>query len=215
MQIYSIFCTIGSNNATFSLFERYYKENFPHWSYIVAHSPFLGIFFGCLVSLVVFGWLITDILCVILFLALRQNLIFLTNRLIICCQKKPTKNKLGLDLKYWNNFRKKYLEIAELCEQVQKFATPLILACYVGVISEIVFNLFYWIGPNTPVNDNPAIKLFQEGFFFFHYLMRIFAVTYSSAEVYHKCLSILQQIQKVPNCAYTSVVKHEKNYNNF
>lgn len=164
------------------------------------------------------GWITTDVVCVVLFRALWEKLNSLENKIKVELQE-PEKQKFSKTRwdtrKLWNEIRFEYIEIKNLCDTVQQYTSPIIVACYVGLVTEITVDLFLWIGPIKSIYG-ATDKFLEAGFPFLHYCFRVAALTYFAANVYHKCCEILKIVVMVPERVYTTDVcfsyKIIKNY---
>lgn len=197
------------------IFERYYQANFAHWQFIpFTNHPTVWIPLAVIIALTTFGWLITDIICISLFFAARQCLCNLANKIKFECFSSEENGSLAPKSKLWEDVRNDYVKITDLCDTIQRYTSPLIVTCYLGVMSEIIVDLFHWIGPPAEgeEEEGPVVKLVFDGFPFLHYCLRVGAITYFAAELYEKSLAVLKWIHLVPTEAYSQSVEMKKNF---
>ncbi len=163
---------------------------------------------GIFIASATFGWITTDVVCVVLFRALWEKLQTIENKIKVeLYEPESLKGDKArwMSGNAWKRIRFEYIEIKILCDAVQRYTFPLIVACYVGLISEICVNLFLWIGPIKSI-DGATDKFLEAGFPFFHYCFRVSVLTYSASNVYHKCCDILKIVVMAPKCVYTTDV---------
>lgn len=167
------------------------------------HNIPVAIAMCCFLASATFGWITTDVICVVLYRAIWEKLHTLENKIRVELKVRSLiRWRVGSS---WSQIRFEYIEITNLCDTVQQYTFPLIVACYVGLVTEITVNLFIWIGPIKSI-DGAGDKFLEVGFPFFHYCFRVAALTYFASNVYHKCRKILKMIVMVSKSVHTTDV---------